>query len=89
MYLAPIRSPHESIYLAPIKASFFVLWFERCSNFNEVMRDSERAVRKIWNEKCWLFCVFNLYFTALHEKYDTTGQMKDIRLLIGNVLLML
>ena len=25
----------------------FVLWFERCSNFNEVMRDSERAVRKM------------------------------------------
>ena len=25
----------------------FVLWFERCSNFNEVMGDSERAVRKI------------------------------------------
>ena len=23
----------------------FVLWFERCSNFNEVMGDSERAVR--------------------------------------------
>ena len=25
----------------------FVLWFERCSNFNEVMGDSERAVRKM------------------------------------------
>ena len=25
----------------------FVLWFERCSNFNEVMGDSERAVHKI------------------------------------------
>ena len=25
----------------------FVLWFERCSNFNEVMVDSERAVRKM------------------------------------------
>ena len=24
-----------------------VLWFERCSNFNEAMGDSERAVRKI------------------------------------------
>ena len=25
----------------------FVLWFERCSNFIEVIRDSERAVRKM------------------------------------------
>ena len=25
----------------------FVLWFERCSNFNEVMGDSERAVLKM------------------------------------------
>ena len=24
----------------------FVLWFERCSNFNEVSEDSEIAVRK-------------------------------------------
>ena len=23
----------------------FVLWFERCSNFDQVMRDWERAVR--------------------------------------------
>ena len=68
-----------------------VLWFERCSNFNEAMGDSERAIRKIifQNEKCWLFCVFNVYFTALYEKCDTTGQMKDIRLPIVNVLLML
>ena len=26
---------------------FFVLWFERCSNFNEAMGDSERVVRKM------------------------------------------
>ena len=25
----------------------FVLWFERCSNVKEVVRDSERAVRKM------------------------------------------
>ena len=25
----------------------FVLWFEGCSNFNDVMGDSERAVRKM------------------------------------------
>ena len=41
------------------------------------------------NEKCWLFCVFNVYLTSLYEKCDTTGQMKDIRLPIVNALLML
>ena len=30
-----------------------------------------------------------MYLTALHEKCDTTGQMKDISLPIVNVLLML
>ena len=34
-------------------------------------------------------CVFNAYFTALYEKCDTTGHMKDIRLPIKNVFLML
>ena len=43
----------------------------------------------IQNEKWWLFCVYNVYFTALKEKCDTTEQMKDIRLSILNVLLML
>ena len=71
----------------------FVLWFERCSNFNEVMGNSERAVCKL--ESSFRlgsvgFSVFlNVYFTALYEKCDTTGQMKDIRLPIVNVLLML
>ena len=71
----------------------FVLWFGRCSNFNEVMGNSERAVRKL--ESSFRlgsvgFSVFlNVYFTALYEKCDTTGQIKDIRLPIVNVLLML
>ena len=47
MYLAPIKSPHKGMYLVPIIASFFFLWFERCSNFNKVMGDSERVVRKL------------------------------------------
>ena len=70
----------------------FVLWFEKCSNFNEVMGDSERAVRKMelsFRMRNDGFSVF-MYFTALKEKCDTTAeQMKDIRLSILNVLLML
>ena len=71
----------------------FVLWFERCSNFNEVMGNSERAVRKLESSfrlgSVGFFVFLNVYFTALYEKCDTTGQMKDIRLPIVNVLLML
>ena len=56
------------------------------------MGNSERAVCKL--ESSFRlgsvgFSVFlNVYFTALYEKCDT-GQMKDIRLPIVNVLLML
>ena len=71
----------------------FVLWFKRCSHSNEVMGDSERAVRKLELsfkiKKSWLFCVFKVHFTALYEERDITGQMKDLRLPIVNVLLTL
>ena len=80
------------MYLALVQSVAFVLWFERCSNFNEVMGDSKRAVRKMESSHrmdCWIFCIFNVYFTALYEKCDTSEQMKDIRLPIVNVLLML
>ena len=36
-----------------------------------------------------LFCVFNMCFTALYDKCNTTGWMKDISLPIVNVFLML
>ena len=71
----------------------FVLWFERCSNFNEVMGDSARAVRKMESSfrtrNVGFSVFFNVYFTALYEKCDTTGQMKAIKLPLVNVLLMM
>ena len=50
MLLATIRSfrvcfSHQSARTN--QGVVFVLWFERCSNFNKVMPDSERAVRKM------------------------------------------
>ena len=49
----------------------FVLWFERCSNFNEVMGDSERAVRK-WNhllewEMLAFLCFKRVFYRAFWE----------------------
>ena len=82
------------MYLAPIRASFLLFGLRgvQISTKQWGLR-RERLVK--WNhlsdEKCWLFCVFNvyMYFTALHEKCDTTGQMRDIRLPTVNVLLVL
>ena len=47
------------------------------------------GLRGAQNKKCWLFCVFNMYFTARYEKCNASGQMEDIRLPIVNELLML
>ena len=57
MLLAPIKSFRVLSRINQIAALgyvsrtnqsvVFVLWFERCSNFNEVMGDSERAVRRM------------------------------------------
>ena len=53
------------------------------------MGDSERAVRIMESSFRMRNVGFFVFLTALHEKCDTTGQMKDISLPIVNVLLML
>ena len=71
MYIAPIRSfrvciSHQSdrrirVCISQQQGVVFVPWFERCSNLNEVIRDSERAVRKIESSLRMRdigFCVF-------------------------------
>ena len=95
MLLAPIRSyrvsiSHQSdrrirVCISHQSEHRFCPLFERCSNFNEEMRDSERAVREMKSS----FVMRNVSFFAFYEKCDTTGQMKDIRLPIVNVLLLL
>ena len=78
MYLVPIRSPHLGMYLAPISV-VFDLWFESCSNFNEVMGASERAIRKIELSFCWLFFIFNIFYYALREiQYYWTDERYQI-----------
>ena len=74
-------------YLAPIRASFCSLVWEV---FKFQWSNGEFGKSVKWNhlldEKCWLFCVFTVYFTALYEICDTTGQMKDIKLPLHNKL---
>ena len=74
-------------YLASIRASFCSLVWE-VFKFQRSNGGFGESVK--WNhlldEKCWLFCVFNVYFIALYEICDTTGQMKDIKLPLHNKL---
>ena len=74
MYLAPIRSPHKGKYLALIRASFL---FERCSNFNEVMGDAERAVRKIESSFRMRNVGFSLFLTCILARFMRTVILLD------------
>ena len=70
----------------------FVPWFERCSNFNEVMGDSERAVRKMESSFRMRNVGFSVYLTCILPRFMRNvilRQMKDIRLPTVNVLFML
>ena len=70
----------------------FVLWFERCSNFNEVMEDSERAVHKMESSFRMRNVRFSVYLTCILPRFMKNAilrQMKDIRLPIVNVPVML
>ena len=54
-----------------------------CSNFNEVMGDSERAVRKMKSSFRMRNMDFSVFLTCILPRFmrnTTTGQMKDIRL---------
>ena len=43
----------------------FVLWFERCSNFNKVMGDSERAVRQMESSFRMRNIGFSVFLTCI------------------------
>ena len=45
----------------------FVLWFERCSNFNEVIGDSERAVSKMESSFRMRNIGFSLFLTCIYR----------------------
>ena len=60
------------MYLASTRASF--LFFGLRESAVRKMESSFRMRNFGFSE------FFNVYFTALHEKCDTTGQIKDIRL---------
>ena len=46
-----------------------VLWFERCSNFNEVMGDSERAARKMESSSRTRNVGFSVFLTYILPRF--------------------
>ena len=55
----------------------FVLWFERCSNFNEVMGDSERAVRKIESSFRKRNVSFSVFLTCILPRFMRNAIPQD------------
>ena len=55
----------------------FVLWFERCSNFNEVMGDSERAVRKIESSFRMRNVGFSVFLTYILPRFMRNAILLD------------
>ena len=55
----------------------FVLWFERCSNFNEVMGDSERAVRKIQSSFRKRNVSFSVFLTCILPRFMRNAILLD------------
>ena len=55
----------------------FVLLFERCSNFNEVMRDQERAVRKIESSFRMENIGFSVFLTCILPRFMRNAILLD------------
>ena len=55
----------------------FVLWFERCSNFNEVMGDSERAVRKMESSFRMRNVGFSVFLTCILPRFMRNAILLD------------
>ena len=97
MLPAPIRSfeicislqsnSHIRVLSRTNQSIGFVLQFERYSNFNKVMGDSERVVCKMESSFRMRNVGFSVFLTCILP--CSTAQLKDIRLPKVNELLML
>ena len=64
------------MYLAPIRASFLFFGL-RCSNFNEVMGDSERAVRKMESSLRMRNVGFSVFLTCILPRFMRNAILLD------------
>ena len=55
----------------------FVLWFEGCSNFNDVMGDSERAVRKMESSIKMRSIAFSVFLTCILPPFMRNAILLD------------
>ena len=54
-----------------------VLWFERCSNFNEVMGDSQKAVRKMESSFRMRNVGFSVFLTCILPRFMRNAILLD------------
>ena len=55
----------------------FVLWFERCLNFSEVMGDSERAIRKMESSFRMRNVDFSLFLACILSRFMRNSMLLD------------
>ena len=55
----------------------FVLWFERCSNFTEVIGNSERAVRKMESSFRMRNIGFSVFLTCILPRFMRNAILLD------------
>ena len=65
------------MYLALVQSVAFVLWFERCSNFNEVIEDSKRAVRKMESAHRMRNVAFSVFLTCILRRFTRNAILLD------------
>ena len=65
-------------YVSRINQSVvFVIRFKKCSNFNEVMGDSERAVRKLESSSRMRNVDFSLFLTSILARFTRNAILLD------------
>ena len=82
-----VSVPESGLLLALIKSFrvlsrtnqsvVFVLWFEMCSNFNEVMGDSERAVCKLESSFRMRNVGFSVFLTCILPRFTRNAILLD------------
>ena len=76
-----LRCSHQSNRLGNVSRTdqsvVFALWFERCSNFNEVIADLERVVRKFDSSFRMRNVGFSVFLTFFLPRFKRNAILLD------------
>ena len=77
-YVTPTNQISAVGYVSRTNQSVvFVLWFERCLNFSEVMGDSERAIRKMESSLRMRNVGFSVFLTCILPRFTSNAILLD------------